>query len=109
MDGEIPKELLASYYASIPEKLALLRQLINNYKEKQGIEELKAFRFVLHKLEGSAAVYGFTEVSKICHEANAATMKWETSSSEFMTTQIINGLEFFYERIEKNFTPPISL
>ncbi|HLB52291.1 MAG TPA: response regulator [Chlamydiales bacterium] len=99
----IPEKLLTTYRASIPKKLALLEELIKDYKERRGIEELNALYFALHKLAGSSGVYGFLNVSKICVETKAKIHEWQRLFPKIPEDQIITELQLSYEEIKNSF------
>jgi len=67
-DNGIPPILQEQYNNSIPEKLAMLQNLLNNIYKQGNEEALKDFKFQIHKMAGSAGLYGYMPVSLLCKE-----------------------------------------
>lgn len=60
------KKIQEEYKNSIPKKIASLKKHIADMKIEMRPETLSAFRMEIHKIAGSAQVYGFAEVSQTC-------------------------------------------
>ncbi len=63
---EVWKELLIEYRASIPEKLKSLQVATLALQQEVTVEHLEKLRFIVHKIGGSAAMYGYSRVSELC-------------------------------------------
>lgn len=62
------ENLIKEYQASISERLELLKSLVEEFNKSPSEKNLKDFRLHIHKLAGSAGLYGFESVSEICKE-----------------------------------------
>lgn len=60
--------IIEDYRASIPSRLELLQALIDGIRTNPTEETLKELRLQIHKLAGSAGIYGYDDVSKVCKE-----------------------------------------
>lgn len=64
--------LLRQYRASLPDKAAALRQALSQFEQLPRREPLSTLRTLVHRLAGSAPLYGFTELGrearKLMHE-----------------------------------------
>ncbi|MEI8366195.1 MAG: Hpt domain-containing protein [Parachlamydiaceae bacterium] len=60
--------IFAEYRASIPQKLELLETLIKEVKTAGSEEKMKELRLQVHKISGSAGMYGYTKAGEICKE-----------------------------------------
>ncbi len=91
------QHLISDYQASIPDRLELLRSLINEIKKKPSEKTINELRLQVHKLAGSAGLYGYDEVSTVCKEfddvlgqhitlfqQSADTANWVDKYIEFM-------------------------
>lgn len=69
------KEIKNKYKKTSGEKIAKIQNLINQMKEKPGKESFSSFRLEVHKISGSAGLYDFHEVSRLCKEMDLIFMK----------------------------------
>lgn len=63
---ELPNELKEKYQKSLPEKLALIQQLIKDLHQAITREHLSSLHFQLHKLAGNAGTFGYPKISQLC-------------------------------------------
>jgi HPt (histidine-containing phosphotransfer) domain-containing protein len=57
-------ELRARYRQEMPQKIRAVKEAAQALGEGAGREELEALHILAHRLVGSAAIYGFAEVSQ---------------------------------------------
>jgi HPt (histidine-containing phosphotransfer) domain-containing protein len=104
MDNRIPDELLKVYNQTIPEKLAKIKQLMEEVKIRPGQEELAALRFAIHKMAGNSGTYGYSEVCQLCM---AAESRLNEILGKLPSTppppEWLNQLDQLYLDIEKGF------
>lgn len=67
MDETKYQQFLEKYKVSLPEKLETLKNLVANLQKIYNKEDLTALRFLVHKVAGNASLFGFPELSKVCH------------------------------------------
>lgn len=72
---DVLKKFTEEYKLTIPEKLTALRQILDEMRQKITLENMKALRFNIHKIAGSAGTYGFASVSKLCREFELDLMR----------------------------------
>lgn len=58
------QSLLKIYRASLPEKAASLRQALGNFENQPRREQLASLRILVHRLAGSAPLYGFVDLGQ---------------------------------------------
>lgn len=68
MDDQLLKDLQAEYRSTIPEKMKCLKELLETVHSKMDATSLKNLKYELHKIAGSAGVYGFGSAGKLCKE-----------------------------------------
>jgi len=66
MDTGIPSDLVKKYRESIPEKLGLMNTIILSLHQESSREKLTELRFIVHKMAGSASMFGYSHVSQPC-------------------------------------------
>jgi HPt (histidine-containing phosphotransfer) domain-containing protein len=62
------EKLAKEYQNSVPEKLHVLQNHIEEMRPKIREDSLKNLRMDIHKMAGTAGTFGFPVVSKICKE-----------------------------------------
>lgn len=62
------ENLHREYKESIPDKIKAIDKIILDLKEQMTQESLLALNLHIHKLAGSAGVYGFSELGEICNQ-----------------------------------------
>jgi len=72
---ELSKELLDAYERTVSEKILLFEKLIQDLRKEQTKPNLEALHFLVHKISGSAAFYGYQAVSSICQEWDIKLLK----------------------------------
>ena len=104
-DDPIPDELMQAYRQSIPSKLSLINSLICEVQKNGDLESLKALRFAIHKLAGSAGSYGYPEVSALCKELEKELiLKIDDFSLGSLNQNYLAALTVFFQKLEKEFT-----
>jgi len=103
--------LREEYQKSFPEKEALLRSLQEELKKTGSIQTLKSLRLEVHKLAGSAAMFGFTKIGSLCKiqegvlggriDALAQERKEFLSLEDTREKELFSQLEFFMECIRR--------
>jgi len=64
--GNVPQQLLDEYNKTVPEKILCLEKLIMALRSEMTKTNLEALQFFVHKMAGSAGLYGYGEVTVIC-------------------------------------------
>lgn len=62
------KRIYDEYISTIPEKLKLIEQFLDEMHESVREQTLLDLRLHIHKIAGSAGTYGFPEVSSVCKQ-----------------------------------------
>lgn len=98
------QHLISEYQATIPERLELLKSLIQEMKKKPNEKTLQALRLQVHKIAGNAGLYGYNEVSEICKEFDRLLGKdIELFHKHATTSGWIEQFEAYLEKIRKGF------
>ena len=99
MEDKELQQLKEAYRKSLPEKFEAIRQLIKKLRQNVAVETIKELRFYIHKMAGSAGIYGYPNVSDICRT-------WDQNLSEMITAfpacqKDSSWLDDFDRRFEK--------
>jgi hypothetical protein len=65
-EENVPQQLLDEYNKTVPEKIRCLEKLIMTLHSEMSLSNLEALQFLVHKMAGSAGLYGYGEVTVIC-------------------------------------------
>jgi UDP-N-acetyl-D-glucosamine dehydrogenase len=96
--------LISEYQATIPDRIELLRNLIQEMKEKPNEKTLKELRLQVHKLAGNAGLYGYNEVSQICKDFDKLLTKDIEDFKKYANTpEKIETFHTYLEKIKKAF------
>ena len=68
MDDKGLEALQKQYAQSIPEKVATLRQALDDYKNSKSQESLQNLQYLIHRLAGNSGTYGYHQVSDLCKQ-----------------------------------------
>jgi HPt (histidine-containing phosphotransfer) domain-containing protein len=99
------KKFTEEYKLTIPEKIATLRQILDDMKQKITVDNMKALRFNIHKIAGSAGTYGFGTVSKLCREFEFEIIsKIEAMDKIPGDPNWLVSFEQVFEKIKKEFS-----
>jgi UDP-N-acetyl-D-glucosamine dehydrogenase len=99
------QNIMEDYRASIPNRLELLQILIDEIRKKTTEKDLKELRLQVHKIAGSAGIYGYGEVSKICKELDQLLgQKIEQFDPTKDTSAWAHDFEVYLEKIRKGFS-----
>ncbi len=92
---ELLRQLQAEYLASIPEKVAQIKQLIS-----QG--DAGNLREAFHKLKGTGKTYGMPEVSELCAVVEMICIKTPQHAIQASQTGVEMLHEIHLARTQKN-------
>lgn len=102
--SESLQNIIEDYRAAIPNRLELLQSLIDEIRKKGLEKDLKELRLQVHKLAGSAGLYGYHEVSRICKEWDQSLgLKLEKFASS-NDSKNVQDYEIYLEKIRKGFS-----
>lgn len=73
-------DMAKEYRASLPGKIKTLTDLIAEINKKISPDNIKHFRDEVHKIAGSAGMYGFPEISSLCKQMVISLEGWEKKS-----------------------------
>ncbi|QLH35012.1 MAG: Hpt domain-containing protein [Parachlamydiaceae bacterium] len=113
--AKTPKEqsllmIIEDYRASIPNRLELLQSLVDEMRKNPRLETLKELKLQIHKLAGSAGLYGYEQVSLICKEFDERlSIKIEQFEKEKTLENLENEFENYLEKLEPAFLEPKNL
>lgn len=108
--AKTPKEqsllmIIEDYRASIPNRLELLQSLVDEMRKNPRLETLKELKLQIHKLAGSAGLYGYEQVSLICKEFDERlSIKIEQFEKEKTLENLENEFENYLEKIRTGFS-----
>lgn len=105
--NDVLKKFTEEYKLTIPEKMATLRQILDEMKEKITLDNMNALRFNVHKIAGSAGTYGFGNVSKMCRDFEFDIMRKLDFWGEVPGNPAwLVEFEATFEKIKKEFSSP---
>lgn len=64
------KKTVRSYADHLPDKIAEIEALLNNFMSHRKAEDLAALRLKIHNIHGSAATFGYPKLSAIAMKLN---------------------------------------
>lgn len=100
----VSKEIQDQYRETIPEKEHLLKVLVDTLRQKCDVSTINALRYELHKIAGSAGVYGFAHVSKLCKQFDCLLkQKVELPIKDVQNTSWIGDCDAFLSQIKEGF------
>lgn len=91
-------ELKRQYDASMPEKMAQLRELAT--AAHQNPEEIKEFKAIVHKIAGTAGSFGYGPVSDMC-KAMEGEIVHRFESGNVNDSAWLDSLQLFINKIEE--------
>ena len=101
---DVLKELQQEYEESIPQKVQLLSDLIDQVKKEKNKESLTALRGEAHKIAGNAGSFGFGEVSALCKEMDQKLVREiESFSPSIFSKAFIDSLDLFLTEVKAHF------
>jgi HPt (histidine-containing phosphotransfer) domain-containing protein len=92
------EDIQKDYEKTIPEKLALVKGLIEKLQSNRDKPNQDALIFHLHKISGSAGCYGFKEVSIICRKMHDELLE------KPLDPDVIASLTSFYQKLTEAFS-----
>ena len=106
-EAQITSERLESlkrkYAVSIPEKIDLIKQLVEAVQQKPDLQHLTELREMVHKIGGSAGSYGFKEASTLCKDMDTQIHE-RIAARTFFDKVWLESLTPFLTKIEEAFT-----
>lgn len=91
------------YRANIGAKLCKIQQLMETFKSAPSKSNLSALRLEIHKLAGSAGLYGFVKVSELCHSMDSKLLEKLQANNLEDDSLEIEAVSLFYAQLEKFF------
>lgn len=103
---QIVNKFRKSYVDTIPEKLNIILQLIDELNDHVNAETLKNLRLQIHKMAGSSGTYGFEQVSSYCKKfENELILKLEElKNSREDRPACRDSFYAYFEEIKKGFS-----
>lgn len=96
-DSPQVRALKERYKASLPEKVALIREQIEQvYASSATADSIEEANQVLHKLAGSSGMYGYDDINVLCRAAMASLGSKNADESVDVLQQVIELLEQYY-------------
>lgn len=87
-DANLIQEAYNNYKASIPEKIKKIDTLIQKLKKNFLLENIDSLYFEIHKIAGSAGMYGFSEISNLCKDFKETLHEWQKTFKKAKTEKI---------------------
>lgn len=96
------ENLKRKYEKAIPEKIAIITQLVRTCQANPSPESVTELKEILHKFGGSAGSYGFKKVSSICKEMDVQISE-KLATGNYASTDWLSSLSTFLHEIEVGF------
>ena len=104
MDKETLQFLKEEYCKTIPIKVDQVRVLIDSLKADWSLDNLRAFRFHVHKIAGSAGSYGYTSVTELCKLAEQLVLSELDHVDPLpVNKELLMKLDQFFESLKQGF------
>ena len=103
MDPESFQKLLDMYQKEFPEKIETMKRAFEKLKEPFDVKELEKIRFVIHKLAGNAAMFGYPSITELCKKWDSQLTPMIKESNLHLEADFLKELEQCIQQIEKEF------
>lgn len=101
---DVLNQLQQEYEESIPLKVQLLSDLIEQVKKEKSKESLASLREEVHKIAGNAGSFGFGEVSALCKEMDQKLVREIGNFSPSLFSEaFISSLDLFLNEVKAHF------
>ena len=97
------KEIKDQYEKTIPDKIKSIEEAFIKLKKDTKKENVEELRMIVHKIAGSAGMYGYDEVSVDCKAIDLELKDWLEKSEESLPEKELSDLEHALEKVKKGF------
>ncbi|MCF7853085.1 MAG: Hpt domain-containing protein [Simkaniaceae bacterium] len=102
MSPDSYEKFLKDYRKEFPGKIKALREASHRLESSYNKEDLTAVRFIVHKIAGNGAIFGYPEASRICLEWDTRLSKMlEAFTGEAPSGAFFKELNSFINHLEK--------